>query len=148
MQRKTVKARVIDWAMVAAICAIISLALMIYQTRYKDYNIATGDTLVIEFSASGSSKATSTMSPSKGTLYYGWAQTKGNSKCKYQLSYKKTSSNSWKVLADGKKFSRNDRYVGEYKVTKTNGKTDYNLLCTKQAEKSTSSTLKIDWLIE
>ena len=125
---------VIDWAMVAAIAAIIALAVGIYQARYRDYNISGGSTIQCNYSKSKSNTATGTLKPSKGTLYYGWAQTAGNKTCRYTLSKKN--------------FSKNNTYFGDYKIDKVNGKTNYNMKCVKVAGKNTKSTVNIDWLIK
>lgn len=147
MERKTLKARVIDWAMIAAIAAIIALAVGIYQARYKDYNIDCGSTIKISYSKSSSTTGTGTLKPSKGILYYGWAQTSGTSACKYTLSYKKASSKSYKTLVKGKSFSKNNVYDGDYRIGKVNGKTNYNIKCVKTAGTKKKSEIRIDWLI-
>lgn len=148
MERKKLKARVIDWAMVAAIAAIIALAVGVYQARYKDYNISGGSTIQCNYSKSKSNTATGTLKPSKGTLYYGWAQTVGNKTCRYTLSYKKVSSKNYKTLRSKKNFSKNNTYFGDYKIDKVNGKTNYNMKCVKVAGKNTNSSVRIDWLIK
>lgn len=148
MEEKKLKVRVIDWAMVAAIAAILALAVGVYQARYKSYNISAGSTIQCNYSKSKSNTATGTLKPSKGTLYYGWAQTAGNKTCKYTLSYKKVSSKSYKILRSKKNFVKNNSYFGDYKIGKVNGKTNYNMKCVKIAGAKTKSTVKIDWLIK
>lgn len=149
MERKKLKANVvINWAMVAAIAAILALAVGVYQARYKNYNISGGSTIQCNYSKSKSNTATGTLKPSKGTLYYGWAQTVGNKTCKYTLSYKKESSKSYKTLCSKKNFAKNNTYWGDYKIEKVNGKTNYNMKCVKVAGNSTKSTVNIDWLIK
>ncbi len=148
MEGKKLKVRAIDWAMVAAIAAILALAVGIYQARYKSYNISAGSTIQCNYSKSKSNTATGTLKPSKGTLYYGWAQTVGSKTCRYTLSYKKVSSKSYKTLRLKKNFAKNNTYFGDYKIDKVNGKTNYNMKCVKVAGINTKSTVNIDWLIK
>ena len=145
-----VKARAIDWILVftavAAIAAIIDLGVSVYNARYS-VNVEAAKTLELEYSKSSSQSAINTIEMAKGTLYYGWAQMKGNEKCKYTLSYKKTSSSSYKTVSTNYSFPKNKTYYGEYKIKKVNGRADYNIRCKKTAGKSKKSKIRIDFMI-
>ena len=147
---KYVKARAINWIVfwsaVAAIATVINLGLSWYNNQYP-VNAQAATSFVVQYSKDKTQIATGTIELAKGTLTYGWTQTKGDKKCKYTLSYKKTNERKYKTLKNNYSFSKNNRHYGPYKIKKINGRTDYNIKCKKTAGKSTTSKIRIDFMI-
>ena len=147
--RKSIKARAIDiLALTTLIVAILSLGVSAYMSYYGMRNINSAKSGVYTFSISKGDTGSVTVEPAKGTLYYGLVQTKGTSSCKYTLSYRKVSASSYTVLKSGLTFSSNNKYKGEYKIGSVNGHTDYIFKMTKTAGSSTSSKVRLDWMLK
>lgn len=125
------------FAAVSAIAAVINLGINWYNANYP-VNVDAATSMRIQYSKNTSQIATGTVQLAKGTLTYGWTQTKGDKKCKYTLSYKKTDETKYKILKKNYSFSKNNRHYGAYKITKTNGRTDYNIKCKKNRRKINS----------
>lgn len=134
------------FAAVSAIAAVINLGINWYNTNYP-VNVDAATSMRIQYSKNTSQIATGTVQLAKGTLTYGWTQTKGDKKCKYTLSYKKTNERKYKTLKKNYSFSKNNRHYGAYKIKKINRRTDYNIKCKKTAGKSTASKIRIDFMI-
>ena len=147
--RKSIKARAIDiLALTTLIVAILSLGVSAYMSYYGMKNVTAGKSASYTYSSDRGTTGTATIEPAKGTLYYGLVQLKGNSSCKYTLSYRKLSASSYTVLKSGLTFSSNNKYKGEYKIGSVNGHTDYIFKMTKTAGSSTSSKVRLDWMLK
>ena len=150
MTSQMVKAKVIQIVIIIAalslIVSIIGISLTVINNRY-DVNADAAKELKFNFKSSGPQVGTGSMSPSKGTLYYGWTQKKGNTKCKYTWAYKQAKKSSYKTLKSKISFKKNGKWYGEYKIAKTNGKNKYNFKMNKVAGKKTKSEVIVDLMI-
>ena len=149
MERITIKAK-IAWEIVAVVISAIALVVSIGTTVYNDrynVNVDAATTVQSSFTNNSSQISTGTFKPCSGTMKYGWAQTKGDSKIKYSLSYKKTSSSKYTCLKSNATFSKNNKYYGEYNVCKVNGKTNYNFKISKNNYRSTASRVVTDLMV-
>ena len=147
----TIRARGITLAIVLSVIGVVvsvlSFGLSVYRIRYDTTSPDAGKTMQFTFSSRTPQTGCGTVQLSAGTMKYGWSQVSGDRNCRYTLQYKATTSSRYTTARSNVSFAKNGKYLGLYKMTKTNGRTKYNILLRKTANKSKASKIRLDLVL-
>lgn len=154
MNKKLDKAS-ICWEIIAVVVSLvgiivsIAIGIVTYNHRY-DADAKSADAFKASYSST-SNEASSTLTSSAGSVWYGVFQKSGEPDTWYTVYYKKSTESEYNNLAqrslgftkNGAKYKK-----GQFRLARSHYSMRYDVKIKRISNKTSSSVLEVDWAVE